>query len=366
MRTICFILSSIQSIHSIKRIDEFVEQGYDVKVFGFNREDSPQTSYDRFDIEIIGTFSSEMPYHKRLPLLWKGIRKAKSKTRGLNCLWYYFGLDVALLGRLINISKPYIYEEADLTYTYINNSLLKYIFRILDKNTIKKSFKTVLTSDGFVWFLFGNKHPKNVSIITNRLLKSTLSVPHETKHVLDMEHLAFGFLGGARFESVYYFIKTVVKHFPQHQVVVYGTIDEKFSERYAVLEKYDNFAFYGRFSNPTELPKIYAGIDLVISTYDICYDNVKHAEPNKLYEAVYFETPIIVTEGTFLASKVAKYGIGYAVDALDEKAIVQFVEGLTKTSLNECMANCRKIDKMRCINDNQTFFDELKTLMVSL
>ena len=53
MRTICFILSSIQSIHSIKRIDEFVEQGYDVKVFGFNREDSPQTSYDRFDIEII-------------------------------------------------------------------------------------------------------------------------------------------------------------------------------------------------------------------------------------------------------------------------------------------------------------------------
>ena len=61
---------------------------------------------------------------------------------------------------------------------------------------------------------------------------------------LDMEHLVFGFLGGARFESVYYFIKTVVKHFPQHQVVVYAiTIDEKFSERYAVLEKYDNFAF---------------------------------------------------------------------------------------------------------------------------
>ena len=69
-----------------------------------------------------------------------------------------FGLDVALLGRLINISKPYIYEEADLTYTYINNSLLKYIFVSLT-NTIKNRLKT-LTSDGFVWFLFGNKHLK--------------------------------------------------------------------------------------------------------------------------------------------------------------------------------------------------------------
>lgn len=366
MHTICFILSSIHGVHGVRRIEEFVSQGYDVKVFGFDRGKNSQTKYAGFEIEIIGSFDDTLPYIKRLPLLRKGILEARAKVDEQGTVWYYLGLDIAFLSKILNRGCPYIYEEADLTYTYFRFTLLKSVFKCIDKYVIRKSLQTVLTSDGFVQFLFNNGKPDNVFIITNRMNSNVLSILLEQKVPLDMQHLKFGFVGSVRFDSIYQFVKTIVQKFPQHQVLIYGTIDDKYSERYNALKKYKNFTFLGRFSNPIDLPKIYASLDLVISTYDVCYDNVKYAEPNKLYEAVYFETPIIATKGTFLASEVEELGVGYSVEAMNEDAVTRFVSDLTETSLQQKIDNCHKIDKSLCINENQSFFNILRKKMEHL
>src|SRR5574344_1374839 len=143
MHTICFIFSSIHGVHGVRLIEEFVSQGYDVKVFGFDRGKNSQTKYAGFEIEIIGSFDDTLPYIKRLPLLRKGILEARTKVDEQGAVWYYLGLDIAFLSKILNCGCPYIYEEADLTYTYFRCKLLKSVFKCIDKYVIRKSLQTV-------------------------------------------------------------------------------------------------------------------------------------------------------------------------------------------------------------------------------
>jgi glycosyltransferase involved in cell wall biosynthesis len=132
------------------------------------------------------------------------------------------------------------------------------------------------------------------------------------------------------------------------------------ADRYYELgRKYPNIFFHGPFKNPDGLPVIYQNIDLVLSTYDVIYENVRFAEPNKLYEAIYFEVPIIVSKGTYIAEKVERLKVGFAIDPLNVMEIVSFIKSLTVQILNEKRAACAKIDKNELIDVNTEFFSKL-------
>ena len=99
---------------------------------------------------------------------------------------------------------------------------------------------------------------------------------------------------------------------------------------------------------------------MVLSTYDIDNINVRYAEPNKLYESIYFETPIIVSKGTFLADKVKDMNVGYAINGMDANEIDSFVQNLKKEDLEEKIDSIRKYDKMIAISKNPDFFEKLR------
>ena len=118
----------------------------------------------------------------------------------------------------------------------------------------------------------------------------------------------------------------------------------------------------GPFKNPVELPEVYSKIDLVVSTYDIEDDNPRYAEPNKIYESIYFETPIIVSSQTFLAEKVNRMGIGFHVNAKNDNEIIGFWESLTEQVLKEKIEACKKVDKNYCIDDEKELFEKISKL----
>lgn len=98
---------------------------------------------------------------------------------------------------------------------------------------------------------------------------------------------------------------------------------------------------------------------MVLSTYDVIYENVRFAEPNKLYEALYFEVPIIVSKNTYLAEKVKRLNVGFEINALDDEEIILFIKTLSVQMLNEKSQACAKIDKNELINVNTEFFSKL-------
>ena len=184
-------------------------------------------------------------------------------------------------------------------------------------------------------------------LIPNRLSSKVLNLPSYAKN--ESTALRIGFVGFPRYNSVINFIKVYCENYPQHEFHVYGgPISDEFSK----LKEYKNCIFHGIFSSPEDLPKIYSEIDLVLSTYDVSYENVKYAEPNKLYEAIYFETPIIVSSRTFLSEKVEKLGIGYSINALNDDEIINLIKNLTIESLREKINNESLIHKKDLVDKN--------------
>lgn len=359
MKKVVFILSYSNNQNAIKRIEEFNSHGITVEAYGFKRNEISNISVNGIRVEIIGEYDNSVSYKKRIPIIYHGIKSVVKKYKGQDVVFYLFGLDVAGLFR-IQSSKPYIYEEEDLIYTYFGNSIIRKLFTRLDRHIVNKSAITVFTSDGFAFFHFGQKWPEKVSIIPNKLKKAVLNYPPIEK-TTNIDQLRVAFVGSFRFQSVYNFAKVYLENFPNYTFHFFGSASEKENEvLFDSLKQYKNCIFHGRFKNPVDLPQVYSQFDLLLSTYDVQYENVKYAEPNKLYEAIFYNTPIIASSNCFLGDKVVKLGVGYAIDALNDTEIISFVKGLTMKSLNEKHAAISAMDRNYAIDDNSDLIDNIK------
>ncbi len=360
-KKIVFVLNNITITRCIKRVGEFIDNGYEVEVYGFKKEEEEgYASPTNFSITTIGVFSQKQSYFARLMVYYKSLKQLFKRFKNQDVIFYYFFFNVAFAARLI-CRRPYIYEESDLPYTRLGNKIIRNWLGNIDKRIITKSLITVMTSEGFIDYHFGDERPKNIVVVPNRVNPALLEMPYQRKD-FDIDHLSIAFVGGFRYASVINFATVIAEHFPQHEFHAYGNILEYGEEFKALCEKYDNIHFHGKFRNPDDLPSIYEKIDLVLSTYDATYINAQYAEPNKMYEAIFFRTPVIVSSNTFLAKKVSRLGIGYHINALDKQEIVSFVNGLTSVDINERIDDLEKISQESATNNNPLLFDYLKNI----
>lgn len=354
---IIFIINSIQQQRCLKRIAEFIAQGYEVEAYGFSRSEVVPTMPDQFHIEVLAQFDNNLSYFMRLIVMYKALRPVFKRHKHENVLYYYFLLDVAMVCRMLS-HKPFIYEESDLMQTYLPSRFICKILNKIDKHIIRKSLLTTMTSEGFMQYHFKAQQPQNVVLVPNRLNSSVLSLTYHPT-TTDINHLRVAFVGSARHESIIRFSEAFLSAFPQHELHFYGLINDRPEEFERIKNTYPNVYFHGKFSNPKDLPNIYEQIDLVIATYDYHFENVRYAEPNKLYEAAYFETPIIVSSHTFLAQKTLQWGVGFAIDPFDKEAVKDFFTNLTPAQLDECVTRCKAINKSELIDQNPQLFERL-------
>lgn len=359
-KKIVFILSSINIQRVVKRVNSFVDAGYPVEVYAFNR--TGKTSYPMdFHVryEIIGSFPYKSSYYKRFLIMRKRIKSLLSQFESSNVLLYLFGLDVALSIPSL-YKRHYIYEEADLVHAYFPNVLVRHLFELKDLKIIRKSALTVLTSKGFVDYHFTGKKPKNVLVMGNKLSRNVLDIPKATKKGLSLNNLRIGFVGAFRFNTISHFCKVFLENFPKHEFHVYGVFGNADEE--AMFSKYQNFKYHGPFKNPDDLPSIYANIDILLSTYDANTINARYAEPNKLYEAIFFDTPIIVSRNTYLEKRIMKDHIGFAIDAMNDNEIISFINTLTINDLLSCVRNIKGMDKSTAIYHPEALFERVQSI----
>ena len=361
---VIFIINSISAQRCIKRVEEFIAHGYEVEVYGFSRKMEIHARPEHFSLNVLGEFDNSLPLWRRFPILIAGVRNVLQKHKNdKNSFFYLFQLDIALAFKILNRRNFYVFEESDLMHTYIENRTLRTLLEFVDKKIIKDSLLSVFTSEGFLRFHYGNrKYSNNCLIITNRLNPLIRKLKQLPYNGLMNGKLRIGFVGFLRYKSILSFVKIFCRRFPNYEFHFYGEHTSHYQREFENLRYFSNCYFHGAFMNPDDLPEIYANIDMVLSTYDVEYENVRYAEPNKIYEAIYFETPIIVSSGTFLSEKVSRLNIGYSVDPMDECSVVKLIESIDVDSLKEKMLACAAIDKELCLNVNDRFFERLKSL----
>lgn len=358
MKKIVFVVNSITITRCIKRIEEFIDNGYEVEVFGFDRGGEVYAKSAKYNITIIGKHEISQSYWQRLIVIYRSLKKLFKQFKHQNVLFYYFFFDVAFTARLI-CRSTFIYEESDLPYTGIKNPLVRNILRMIDKRMIKQSLLTIMTSEGFIDYHFGERKPHNIVVVPNRVNPQLVGMEYHGKEI-DVNHISFSFVGGFRYNSVLNFADVIANCFPQHSFHVFGTIQEHEEEFKVLCERHNNIQYHGKFKNPTDLPSVYEQTDIVIATYDATYINAQFAEPNKLYEAIFFRTPIIVSSGTYLARKVKVLGIGYDVNALNKESIKELIVSLNTIGIKDKISGLNGIPIQYAINNNSELFDFLK------
>ena len=99
-----------------------------------------------------------------------------------------------------------------------------------------------------------------------------------------------------------------------------------------------------------------------MATYDVSGINPRYAEPNKLYEAIFFRTPIIVSRESFLEHKVKELGVGFSVNALDDKDIIREVGKITPDVYKGFISKLESIDREGVITSNEELIQRVLAL----
>lgn len=360
MRKIFFIIPQLSQPRCIKRVNAFYNNGFDVEVYGFeNGLYSKNTRLYPCEIHRY-TVNGRIPKNKAIRQNIRLVREVRNVLKKDDIV-YIFGIEFAVYYKIFGGGNQYIYEQADLNYTKLRNKSFVSLFAKLDKYLISRSYNTVLTSQGFVNYLYGEKQASSKIVLLENRLNKELECFVVKDHSVNPNAIRFAFVGAVRYpKTILTFAKVVAERYPNHQFHFYG---EGLSSNLAkeLCDCYPNNLFYhGGFSNPGDLPSIYSEVDLNIVCYDTASMNVRIAEPNKLYESIFFKVPLVVSTSTFLEKKVFSMGVGFSIDSTNEDEICSFIESLDKDSFDKCQEAMRKVPKESLFDNTDELISRIK------
>ena len=357
-RKIVFLVASLSQPRCIKRILSFANAGYECDVYGYERNKYDCNSLpSNIKVTVLGELKDGTDYFNKLKTIRNDIKIIQKQYKNDLPIYYSFSLIFTLF--LFIKHQTYIYEISDILYGYPRFSKVLGLLKFIDKRIIRKSLVTVMTSDGFRDFF--NLNLKNIVIQPNKLNSSLVNVGRLPLHLQDNEKIVFAFVGAVRYETIMRFAKVIGVHFPQHEFHFYGEASGITKQWCISLSTtYSNIKYFGAYKNPEDLVKIYNKITIVVACYVPSSLNERLAEPNKLYESMFFCKPIIVSDGIFLSKQVEKYGCGFCIDSTTDKSIIDFVNSLSVDRINNISENEIKISAFELIDNPKDIINKVR------
>lgn len=135
-----------------------------------------------------------------------------------------------------------------------------------------------------------------------------------------------GFIGGLRYKKQIQNMIDACTKTGLH--MMFAGYEEEPQIIYETCKDRTDVDWYGRFNFDEKVAEMYGKCNVMYSVYDADMENVRVALPNKLYEAVYCEMPLIVAKGTYLEEVVNEWGVGVAVDHRSAEELIHILNRL--------------------------------------
>jgi len=327
-----------------KRIAEYSIENH-ISLFYFNRMGyNSLNTIPKVDESFnLGFIKSGGSYIKRIPQLvnlFKLLRASESD------IVYSFGLDLLLVSVLSKRKSTNIwFELGDIRE--IKNKYIDILFTYLYKIVVFKNVDLIsVTSQGFKDYLQKkyNIHSKKIIIKENLLSKNDF-IQNEAQTKELVKPFVVGILGYLRYDAIISFLEEYLKRDNNFVIHIYG--QGELVEKIKEIIINTNIKYFGEFKYPDGLVDIYKNIHFSYVLYDNEDLNVRLALPNKLYESIFFKTPILVSKNTYLCQKVThEFQIGECFDPENQHELIDYLNniGLLK-NYNLFLNNIDKIDK---------------------
>jgi len=257
---------------------------------------------------------------------------------------YAINLDLAflaLIARTICGSWRHItYEVADIHPRLVASSPASAGLRWLERRVLARCSLLVTTSPGFLqhWFEEQQGYAGRSYLLENRLYPRGLPAREtvgtggqQSDDRADPGRWTIGWFGALRCERTLELIRSTAIALPD-EVTFYlrgaPTIieGERFRETVNALP---NIVWEGIYRHPDDLAEIYSRIDVMLG-FELVHEahNSRWLLPNRLYEAGYFNTPLIAPEQFQVGRYIATHGIGWLLEAPLQEHLVSLIRSL--------------------------------------
>ena len=340
---ITFLLTHIPNPRINKRIMVAKRCG-EVAVFCIRRtaQNLWEPCFDDVMYEIIQT---DLPTAKHLLMrLAKSIKEfQRPAMKFLDChmpqVIVLEGLDA------LSVAKKYkkrhslsriIYEVADLRECFIEkpssvfSRLLTFIIRLREHHLFTCVDYLIVTSEKFYEYHYKTLLPQDRVIF---LPNAPDPIPFAGYRKKDKGRFTVGFIGGLRYIKQMKMLVDIAEQVNCDVLFAGGAFSpNEYEEIMTYCSNKDFAKFFGKYDYNDEIANLYGMVDCVYSVYDADNANVKIALPNKLYEAILCELPIIVAKGTYLSEMVEKWGVGVSVSATNPQELEMAIKKLSTDS----------------------------------
>lgn len=238
-----------------------------------------------------------------------------------------------------------LYEVADLHRLLVDRQygLRRLAQTVLKKADIRYSEQAdlmILTSERYYDTYFKHFVPQRKVLYLPNIPNLSAFAAYRKK---DPTHdFTVGFIGGVRYKKQMRHLIEAAQQCHMHLLI--AGFETEPAEIEPLCRAYDRGTWVGRFDYAREAAALYGKCDVMYAVYDADMANVRVALPNKLYEAVYCEMPLIVAKGTYLQQLVESWGVGLAIDHTSVEALATVLCRLREdTALYaQICGNCRR------------------------
>jgi succinoglycan biosynthesis protein ExoL len=353
-----FFCPDVTDASTLKRVQQFMDFGYRVTVFGFRRE-RYNTAYQPPWPNIPLGFTTDARYWHRVRALLRAIPALFAHRNALKgaAVFYARNIDqllLALLARLICSSRaPVAYEVLDIPSIVMRRGPVPTLLRVIERLCLHRISLLVVSSPAFHrnyyaavqkyrgdWFLLENKlHP---SI-------SSLSLPAPVRRAAEGGRpWVVGYFGLIRGESTFALITRLAERLQGRVLFKFGgiltTVDQaRFEE---VLRRCPNIVYSGPYLPQQDLEHLYRDVDF---TWALDLEHTDHNSrwlmPCRFYEAGYFGIPCLAVHGFEVGSTIEKHRIGWTFDAPLEDSLIRFFERLTPADYEHIRGRLRSVPR---------------------
>lgn len=346
-RELLFFCPDVTDASTLKRVQQFIDHGYNVTVFGFRRQRYNSGYQPPWPHVPLG-LTTDGRYGQRLSALLRAIPTILANRHLLKDASAFYARNIdqlllAMLARLVVFSRaPLTYEVLDIPPILMRRGPVSALIRAIERFCLRRTRMLVLSSPGFhrnfygaiqhyggEWFLLENKlHP---------------SISHRTAPRVHGERRPWivGYFGLIRGEETFDLITRLADRLRGKVLFkfrgVLTTVDkEKFE---AVLQRCPNIVYGGPYLPHQDLEDLYGSVDFAWALdLEHADHNSRWLMPCRFYEAGYFGVPCLAVRGFEVGTALEKHHIGWTFAAPLEDSLVRFFEQLTPADYDDVRA----------------------------
>ncbi len=375
MENVVMIIPRIPNPRTLRRIN-VLEDGFNITLLYWDRCLSVQEGFYINRRNIVKAIEVRAPQGKplkRIIPLSKFIKKSLSELKSnMPLILHVENLDmlfVAWMHKIVHNERvTIVYEVADLPkYAFLSRhkpfkNLVSRALQCIERQLIKHVSKIILTSPYF-WYTYYSTFMDDSKylFIPNAPYKKLFNTYRKQNN----EVFTIGFIGSVRYVNQLKMLVDVVGYMEgQARVFIAGSGPGYEEINQYVMDK-PWVEMYGPYNYEKEIVSLYQKVDCVYSVYDSKLDNVRIALPNRLYEAIVCELPIIAAKGTALGQFVEEENVGATVSSESPDDLKELLASWVSNSklIQEYTHNCSLIkDDYYYENNSHKLLDMYKKL----